>query len=113
MAITKLGESILSKITDPVNFLTTNEEKDALRRHYGLDPDANTFLRGALRSNAGALAGTLPGLGLLVYGAKKWNPKLMELGTYGLGAGMLAGGIGAGYKYSRANAKDIMRREEK
>jgi len=91
MAITKLGGGILGAAIGGVTANNLSEEqRKALRKHYGLAEDASLIGRNAGR---GFLGGAVGGLGGL----------LLTLGTP---VGGLAGAAAGGYLASRKYSKD-------
>lgn len=90
----------------------SDDEKNALRKHYGLSDDPNLMLRNAGRGVVGGLLGG--GLGaaggaLLASRLRSMNPLLIpQLTIGGALAGTLLGAAKATDKYSKGNVNRII-----
>lgn len=89
----------------------SDAEAMKLRKHYGLDRDADLLTRNWGRSMAGGFGGgalgSVPGALALYLGAKAKSPVLSMAGLAGLGiggaAGTILGSLEATKKYSKLN----------
>ena len=121
MAITKLGNQLLGleKSADFMDYYVpghvasklNDPQKAALKKHYGLDDDADIGTRAFFRHNAGGALGAIPGVAVGMAGLMKKSPLLYGLGALGTVAGSLAGTNLANKKYSPENANRIMQQQ--
>lgn len=106
----RMGQGIAVMHAGKRAYDLSDDDRKALREHYGLATDADLYARNVWRGSLGGLAGaiagysggTLLGNGLSFGGRKK---RLAQEGLALLG-GLVGGGL-ASRKYSKANARSI------
>lgn len=122
MSFTKIGQE-LEKKASLIGIIRANrltdDERETLKKYYGLDPDANLVARNAGRDILGGITGMgIGGLSGALLGSlagKKFISKSMPSGLIGAVLGGMAGTpiggitgtILATNKYSSGNAKEV------